>query len=239
MMHGLLEVDVTRARRWLREHRSSTGEALSFTAFVLVCLGKAVAAHPQVHALRDWRGRTVMFEDVDVTTMIEVEVEGRAFALAHVLRAVNRRTVRELHDEIRAVQAAGLGSMRRGPRRASRIALLVPGVLRRLVVRLLLRSPRFAKRHTGTVLLTAVGMFGGGTAWGLSAPGIHGLSIIVGGIVSRAGASVDVTGADEALCLTVSADHELVDGAPVARFVRDLRAHLEAADCLLGRVEPA
>ncbi len=45
MMHGLLEVDVTRARAALRAHRARTGEAASFTAFVLACLGRAVAAH--------------------------------------------------------------------------------------------------------------------------------------------------------------------------------------------------
>jgi hypothetical protein len=52
MMHGLLEVDVTRARRLAREHRERTGEKLSFTAFVLASLGRAVATHPEVHAMR-------------------------------------------------------------------------------------------------------------------------------------------------------------------------------------------
>jgi pyruvate/2-oxoglutarate dehydrogenase complex dihydrolipoamide acyltransferase (E2) component len=237
MMHGLLEVDVTRARRLLREHRARTGESLSFTAFVLSCLGRAVAAHPEVHALRDWLGRSVLFEDVDVTTIVEVDVDGRPFGLAHVVRAVNRRTTREVHDEIRAVQAAGARSMSPGLRLTARFVLLLPGVVRRLVFRLLLRFPRLAKRHVGTVLLTAVGMFGGGPGWGLSAPGIHGLSIVVGGIASRAGADGQA-GAREMLCLTVSADHELVDGAPVARFVRDLRTQLEAADALPGVLVP-
>lgn len=233
MMHGLLEVDVSIARRLLRAHRERTGESLSFTAFVLACLGTAVAAHPEVHALRDWRGRTVLFEDVDVTTIVEVEVEGRKFGLAHVVRATNRRTPRELHDELRGVQARGMGSMGAGLRLASKAALLLPGALRRLVFAGLLRSPRFAKRNTGTVLLTAVGMFGGGTAWGLSAPGIHGLSVVVGGITQQPAAS-GAAEPRELLCLTVSADHELVDGAPLARFVRDLRAHLEAGRGLPG-----
>ena len=38
--------------------------------------------------------------------------------------------------------------------------------------------------------------------------------------------------AREILCLTVSADHDLIDGAPVARFVREFRARLEGADSL-------
>ena len=42
MIHGLIEVDVTRARAFLREHKAKTGESLSFTAFIATCLGKAV-----------------------------------------------------------------------------------------------------------------------------------------------------------------------------------------------------
>jgi len=234
MMHGLLEVDVTRARGLLREEQERTGERLSFTAFVLACLGKAVAAHPEVHALRDWFGRSVLFEDVDVTTIVEVSIDGRQFGLAHVVRAVNRRTTRDIHDEIRAVQAEGPRSVTPGLRLATKVALLLPGPIRRLVFRILLRFPHVAKRHTGTVLLTAVGMFGGGPGWGFSAPGIHGLSIVVGGIATRPAAGDQP--AREVLCLTVSADHDMIDGAPVTRFVRDFRAQLEAAKFLdLGK----
>jgi len=38
MIHDLIEVDVTRARRYLREHKAKTGESLSFTAFITSCL---------------------------------------------------------------------------------------------------------------------------------------------------------------------------------------------------------
>jgi pyruvate/2-oxoglutarate dehydrogenase complex dihydrolipoamide acyltransferase (E2) component len=239
MMHGLLELDVTAARRRLREHRDRVGDTLSFTAFLLACLGKAIAAHPDVHALRGWFGRIVLFEDVDATTVVEVEVDGRPFALAHVVRAINRRTIRDIHDEIRSVQRTGVRSVGAVVRLAMRVVLHVPGALRRLIYRVLLRFPGFAKRHTGTVLVTAVGMFGGGAGWGFSAPGIHGLSIVVGGIASRAAATGGDPAPREILCLTVSADHDLIDGAPLARFVRTLRTLVEAGDGLPGVSPPS
>jgi len=43
MIHGLLEVDVTKAREFLRDHKAKTGESLSFTAFIITCLARAVA----------------------------------------------------------------------------------------------------------------------------------------------------------------------------------------------------
>src|SRR5438045_9497375 len=74
MMHGLLEVDVTRARTFLREYKANTGESLSFTAFLIACLAKAVEEHKAVQAYRKGSKRIVLFEDVSVYTAIERNV---------------------------------------------------------------------------------------------------------------------------------------------------------------------
>jgi hypothetical protein len=52
MIHGLLEVDVTRARVFLRDQKAKTGESLSFTAFLIACLGKVVDENKSVQAYR-------------------------------------------------------------------------------------------------------------------------------------------------------------------------------------------
>src|SRR6266513_2331558 len=74
MIHGLIEVDVIRARAQLREHKVITGESLSFTAFPIACLAKAVDEHKAVQACRQGRNQLILFEDVDVYTPIEYEV---------------------------------------------------------------------------------------------------------------------------------------------------------------------
>src|SRR5215212_8499539 len=45
-MHGLLEVDITQARRQLADH----DPPLSITAFTIAAVARAVATHPEVHA---------------------------------------------------------------------------------------------------------------------------------------------------------------------------------------------
>jgi chloramphenicol O-acetyltransferase len=77
MIHGLLEVDVSRARAYLREHQAKTGESLSFTAFLIACLGKAVDEHKAVQAYRKGRKHLVLFDEVDVETQIERETRDR------------------------------------------------------------------------------------------------------------------------------------------------------------------
>ncbi len=78
MVHALVELDVTEPRRRLRAHRERTGQALSFTAFVVSCLARAIDADKRLHAYRDWRGRLVLFEDVDVVTLVEPEAGATA-----------------------------------------------------------------------------------------------------------------------------------------------------------------
>jgi len=101
--HALIEIDVTAARRFIREHKAKTGESLSFTAFLIACLAHAIDENKHMHAYRNWRNQLVLFDEVDVSTLIETEI-GHV-ALPHVIRAANRKTFREIHQEIRTVQA--------------------------------------------------------------------------------------------------------------------------------------
>ena len=41
IVHGLIEVDVTDVRKFIKEHKLKSGESLSFTAFIIFCLSKA------------------------------------------------------------------------------------------------------------------------------------------------------------------------------------------------------
>lgn len=229
MVHALLELDVTRARQLIRDHEAVTGERLSFTAFVVASLARALDADRRLQACRDWRGRLVVFEDVDVVTLVESEVD--AVAIPHVVRAANRRSLREIHDEIRRIQADPAASAQRSGRLA-RLSPFVPGLLRRLFLRVLRRQPGWLKRNAGTVLVTAVGMFGTGTGWAVGIVPLHTLALTVGGITRKPGLVGDRVEVREFLALTASFDHDVVDGAPAARFASRLREIVEGAAVL-------
>ena len=77
MTHGLTEVDVTRAREFMRAHKAKTGESLSFTGFIITCLARAIDENKSVHAYRKGSKSLVMFDEVDVATQIEREVAGQ------------------------------------------------------------------------------------------------------------------------------------------------------------------
>lgn len=225
LIHGLVEMDVTEARRSIDEHKTRTGEALSFTGFIMACLGRAVDMNKHMQAYRAWWERLVIFDNVDVNTMFEVEVDGRKIIRPHILRAVNRKTLREVHEEIRAFQ----NEHERG-REANFIGwfVLLPAFIRRFFLGVLFKNPRWLKEMNGTVSLTAVGMFGTGGGWGIPVSN-HTLQITLGGISEKPVLRNGELENREFLCVTVSFDHDIVDGAPAARFIQRLKEFIESS----------
>jgi len=97
-------------------------------------------------------------------------------------------------------------------------------------------SPRHWKRLAGTVAVTSVGMFGSGGGWGIS-PTNYALQLTVGGIERKPRFVDGEVVPREFLDLTVTVDHDVVDGAPAARFVGRLRELVEAAHGLEADLE--
>ena len=87
----LLEVDVTHARRSLKAQAPSGAGRVSFTAFLVWCVARAVEADKQMHACRQGRNRLVVFDDVDITVLVERQVEGQRIPAPYVIRAANRK----------------------------------------------------------------------------------------------------------------------------------------------------
>jgi pyruvate/2-oxoglutarate dehydrogenase complex dihydrolipoamide acyltransferase (E2) component len=225
----LLEVDVTKARAYLRDVKARTGESPSFTAFIIACLGRAVDEHRYVHALRKGNTHLVLFGDVDVLTWIEREIVGQPVVLPCIVRAANRKTFREIHEEIRAAQVQDLAKIDVGGAKASQ---LLPAWLFRpyfsLAVRIGKWFPREWKKRWGSVTISAVGMVGKGAGWGIppSSPSI--CWITVGGIGRK---REDIDGqiaTRDHLSLTVSFDHRMIDAAPAARFTERLKELIES-----------
>lgn len=230
IIHGLLELDVTAPRQALHRYKEQTGHSLSFTAFIVACLAQAVDRQKMAHAYRNWRNRLVLFDQVDVVTMIEAEVDG--VAIPHILRDANHRTVYQLHEEIRAIQARPARSQQKS--RLLAAGIRSPAFVRRLFYWMLRLDPHRMKRYAGTVVVTSVGMFGSYTGWGLGFLPMHSLGLTVGCITQKPGVVDGRIEPREYLSLTVSFDHDIVDGAPAARFSQSLSQLIESGYGLPG-----
>jgi hypothetical protein len=184
-----------------------------------------------MHAMRNWRGQLVLFDEVDVCAMIEVELKGRKIPMPHIFRAVNKRTYQDLNDEIQTVRAVG----GRGEGGSSmRTFARLPRFVRAPFYWMRDKIPHIGKEHAGTVLMTAVGMFGEGGGWGIPLAS-HTLNVTLGGIAEKPGVVEGRIEIREHLSVTITFDHDIIDGAPAARFAERFKDLIEAGYGLVPR----
>lgn len=230
-MYGLLEVDVTTARQFIAEHKRCTGETLSFTGFLTLCLARAVDENKEVQAYLKGRKQLVLFDDVDVGVMIEHKAGEKIALMGHVIRGANRKTYRQIHDEIRSVQSAPL-PLNRGLPTWFRNAMLLPwpqSWMFKAFFRMFARyNPEIVFSMGGTVSITSVGMFGEGhSGWGIY-PTTEVLGLVVGSIAWKPAVLAGRIEPRQMLNLTVTFDHDVIDGAPATRFTHRLIELIES-----------
>jgi pyruvate/2-oxoglutarate dehydrogenase complex dihydrolipoamide acyltransferase (E2) component len=239
LIHGLAEVDITGPRARLAAYQERTGEEISFTAWVVTCVARAVREQPTVQAYRQGRSHLLVFDDVDVTVFIERALpQGRSEVTFHVVRRADTKSLLAIHQELRDAQRPSGQSSSGLP--VVQIYEALPRFARRMLIRLAKRFPALWTQIGGTVAVTAVGMFAkdlGG--WGIPQTW-NTLDVTVGSTARKPGIFAGQIGVREYLSITASFDHDVVDGAPAARFCRRLAELLEEGyglDTLTGAIE--
>lgn len=232
---GLLEVDVTHARQRLREMRRA-GSAISFTSWFVKTVAATVEEIPQVHGVLRGRRRFV-FDDIDVALMVERFVNGTPVPLPTVLEACNSRSLESIESGImRAANqpVGGAQDFQLGRRRSKIVTALfyrLPQFLRLAVFGAMLKNPKIRKQSMGTVIVTSV-------AAGIRFPGwiiprtMHNLAFGLGSVIRKPRVVGEEVLPRDVLHLTVILDHDVVDGAPAARFTSRLVKNLETAAVL-------
>ncbi|MHB8134940.1 MAG: 2-oxo acid dehydrogenase subunit E2 [Anaerolineaceae bacterium] len=216
-IQAILEVDITEPRHFICEHRLQTGETLSLAAFVITCLARAIAEYPNLNSFRKGRN-LILLDDVTISALVEREIAGEMIPEPFGIRAAQTKTYRQIHDEIRAAQQHG--EDRLGGLSGTTWLRFIPEFLLRTFIRVAFRNIRMMGRF-GAVGVTAVGMFGNknDALWLIPLSGAT-VTVAVGGIVERPCANDGRIETREHLCLTVTFNHDIVDGAPAARFLK-------------------
>jgi pyruvate/2-oxoglutarate dehydrogenase complex dihydrolipoamide acyltransferase (E2) component len=227
----LLEIDVTDARVAIRAQKK-LGQRIGFTGWIVKCIAQAVSEHKSVQALRQGK-RLVVFDDVDVAILVERAVgesgAGETLPMPFMIRKANEKTVATIHAEICAAQQQPLvtGEVQYNSARASwliKFYTRLPGIVRDLFFwQPLFGNPFLIKQKMGTIGITVIGISGqSGMSWGIPI-GIHPLLVAVGAIAKRPGVVDEQIAIREYVGLTILFDHDVIDGAPVARFIRRLQ----------------
>ncbi|MFX0043234.1 MAG: 2-oxo acid dehydrogenase subunit E2 [Candidatus Hodarchaeota archaeon] len=228
---GLVEVDVTNGRQIINNYEKETSINISFTAWLLKCIGKAASEFKEVHSLMKGKRKIISFDDVDISVPVEREAKGMKIVIPLVIRKTNTKSVKEIHEEIRAAQSEEIdGATVLGEhsiKKRVNFYTRLPKSIRRFLIKRLLKNPLRAKKLMGTIIVTAIGMFGKSYGWPIPTTS-HPLAFAVGGITKKPGIIDDKIEIREFLTITVLFNHDVVDGAPATRFINKLNGLIES-----------
>lgn len=219
-VHYLMTADVTTARRLM----AMSPQTLSLTGFITATVAKVAAEHPEVHSYRDWRGRLIVHRHVDVTVPVRAGHESRG--VLHVVRDADRRDVAQISAELFAAEASPAADV------FGRLPLLasMPGLVRAAYA-VLDRSVRLRQR-IGTVMVSTAGMRDVGDTFGMPAPSLMPLHVMIGSLNGRPHQTGNVIERHEILNLTLVLDHGVANEAQAAEFITRLCSAIEAAEVL-------
>lgn len=228
-IHSLTEIDVTEPRRLIKEIHAKGGTKISFTAFLVYCLARALEDHPELNSYIR-RNRLILLDDVTVSVLVERQLGEERVPEPVGIRAAQDKDLLQIHEEIRAAQAKEGKSL--GDLSGLTWIRLIPGFLLKTFVRIADRNITMAKRY-GKVAVTTVGMFSKTDTWFIP----HGTATVlltVGSISKKQVWRKDRFEDREMLNITASFDHEIVDGAPAARFLKQFSEFVSSAAGLSG-----
>jgi len=213
-IHSLAQVDITEPRSRIKEHFEKTGEKLSFTAYLVYCLAQVVRQHPRLNAFRR-RNRLITLEDLTISVLVEREFMGEKVPEPVGITTAQELTYMEINNRIKDAKVHSAQSV--GGLSGLAWIRFIPGFLLKSFIRIADRNIRLARKY-GKIAVTAVGMFSREPVWFIP----HGsatLLLTIGSIEKRMVLTGGRQEEREFLCLTGSFDHDIVDGAPAARFM--------------------
>jgi len=218
------EFDITQSRKSLREYKKTN--RASFTSWLLKQIVTTLEQHKAIHALKYKKNKLILFDDVDISLTVEKKYNGQLIPIPLIIRKANTKDIQEIFDEIESakkqvVQHEGdfvLGNDQ------SKIGIRffgsLPQWLRLMIWKLILANPHRVKKMMGTVMFTTVGMISEASNWFIPRS-IHPVCFAVSNIRKNK------TEEREFLQMTILVDHDVVDGMPIARFIRDLKKLIE------------
>ena len=222
-IQGLLELDITEAEKRIAELKEKEKYHVSYSGWVAACIAKAVSENIRFNSFRKGRSKIIVFDNIDISMMIEIKTkEGKRVPFNYVIREAEQKSVKEITDEIRAIQKKKIEESEQLTRDSSSFTslyMLFPKFIRRFVIKFLLSNPFYVKKTIGTVGITSLGEYVKDLSGYAIAFSDRTLNVAIGGMKEYAILEEGKIKSKKVLYVSFKVNHEIVDGAPVARFI--------------------
>ncbi|NVM37044.1 MAG: 2-oxo acid dehydrogenase subunit E2 [Candidatus Lokiarchaeota archaeon] len=232
-IHVIAQIDIDLVLKLLEQSKEIYGEKISLTGYLIYVFSRVIEKYNDVHAIRVGLKKYI-FYDVDVHTIIEREVkDGEKAPTSYIIRQANRKSILEIHNEIRNAQKQSIeGLVEHGTRRQKLQKLFssFPKFLRKKIFKKMLKKPRMMKKNIGTVCVTAVGMLTKDVRTiGMPIPiQPWPIQFSLGCLDKRLRKENGQIIEREFLNVTITLDHDVIQGGTITRFLNEIYQMVES-----------
>lgn len=232
---ALTEIDVTTGREKMKIYKKN--HKCSFTAWLIKVISDTIGDYENVAAYHKGKRKLILFKDVNVSLAVEKKIRDQKVPMPVIIEKTNARSIESITQQINEAKDQILTERDIVlQNRSSRLELIyyhLPGFLRRYFWKYLLSHPKLAFGKMGNVAVTSLGMMGKANGWFVPIS-VHPVCFGIGRVVKKPVVLNDQIVIREILNMTMLMDHDVIDGAQMARFISDLSVNIEKGKGLEG-----
>lgn len=226
---AIIEIDVSESREKIKKYRDRT-HRISFTAWLIKAISLTVKDYEQAAAYLTGKRKAIIFNDINVSMVVEKSINGHKVPIPLIIEKANERSMESITKQISDARDKILTDkdivLHNRSTQLERIYYTLPGLIRRFFWKYLLRNPRLAFHKMGNVAVTSIGMMGNVKGWFIPVS-VHPICFGISSISKKPVVVDDKIEIREVLNMTILLDHDVIDGAPMARFISDLTGNIE------------
>lgn len=228
---GLIELDISNSREKIRAYNRQHKNKISFIAWMISEISYTIQKYETSSAYLKGKNKLMIFENINVSIIVEKDLNGQKVPIPLIIEKANKISIESITRQINEAKNKQLSHtdivLQKKTNRFERLYYFLPGFVRRYTWKYLLKHPKLTFKKMGNVAITSIGMMGKINGWFIPIS-IHPVCFGLGSIIKKPRVIDNKIEIREILNLSVLLDHDVIDGAPMARFISELSKNIEA-----------
>lgn len=226
---AMIEVDVSGSREKIKKYKKEISK-ISFTAWLIKAISHTIKDHELVAGYLNGKHSVIIFNDINVSMIVEKLINGHKVPIPLIIEKANERSIESITEQINEARDQVMTDkdivLQNRSNKLERLYYLLPAFIRIYFWKYLLRHPHLAFKRMGNVAITSVGMMGNVNGWFIP-KAVHPVCFGIGSVIKKPAVIDNKIEIREILNMTILIDHDVIDGAAMARFVGDLSKNIE------------
>ncbi len=227
---GLIELDISKSRKKIRQYNRNSSSKISFTAWIINVICSTINKYETPSSYLKGKNKLIIFDDINVSIIVEKNINGQKVPIPLIIEKASEKSIVAISNQINDAKLKQLTQndivLHKKADRLERIYYILPGFIRRYVWKYILKHPKIAFNKMGNVAITSIGMMGQINGWFIPIS-IHPICFGLGSIIKKPIIIEDKIEIREMLNMSILIDHDVIDGAPMARFISELTKNIE------------